>query len=131
MEHVSNKDDVKTSLRKVVKEVRSGYCMLTSDWGDGVGDVPAEQRKLKVWVVSPIIWRETVGKKAVIFGIPLWPAMKYFVGIEVYHKQEISKQGTQNGFPCAKGRGLLCACAAAQLFVQLWFFSRLRRHLMR
>uniref|UniRef100_A0A8C0ANV7 Mitochondrial carrier 1 n=1 Tax=Buteo japonicus TaxID=224669 RepID=A0A8C0ANV7_9AVES len=30
MEHVSNKDDVKTSLRKVVKEVRSGYCPCVS-----------------------------------------------------------------------------------------------------
>lgn len=33
MEHVSNKDDMKTSLRKVVREVRSGYCPFMSDWG--------------------------------------------------------------------------------------------------
>lgn len=40
MEHVSNKDDVKTSLRKVVKEVRNGYAMSASDEGDHIGDVP-------------------------------------------------------------------------------------------
>lgn len=48
MEHVSNKDDVKTSLRKVVKEVRSGCCKLTSSQGDHIGDVPGEQRKLNL-----------------------------------------------------------------------------------
>lgn len=37
MEHVSNKDDVKTSLRKVVREVRSGYCPLMSGWGNPWG----------------------------------------------------------------------------------------------
>ncbi|NWQ84399.1 MTCH1 protein, partial [Columbina picui] len=50
MEHVSNKDDVKTSLRKVVREVRSGHCKLTSGQGDHIGDVPGEQRKLKLQV---------------------------------------------------------------------------------
>lgn len=37
---MSNKDDVKTSLRKVVKEVRSGYAVSVSDEGDHTGDVP-------------------------------------------------------------------------------------------
>lgn len=41
MEHVSNKDDVKTSLRKVVREVRSGFSTLTSEWGGCIGDVGA------------------------------------------------------------------------------------------
>lgn len=105
MEHVSNKDDVKTSLRKVVEEVRNGYCMLMSDGGDRIGDVPGEQRKLKLWFVDEITWRETLGRKAVAFSTTLWPAVKYFVGIEVYHEQQISKKGTQNGFHVTKEEG--------------------------
>ncbi|KAJ7424798.1 Mitochondrial carrier 1 [Pitangus sulphuratus] len=45
MEHVSNKDDVKTSLRKVVREVRSGYCTLMSD-----GEIP-----LGMWRANEVI----------------------------------------------------------------------------
>lgn len=37
---MSNKDDVKTSLRKVVKEVRNGCAVSASDEGDHTGDVP-------------------------------------------------------------------------------------------
>lgn len=56
MEHVSNKDDVKTSLRKVVKEVRNGYCTLMSEWGDHVGDVPGEQCGLRVKLLGEKLW---------------------------------------------------------------------------
>lgn len=67
MEHVSNKDDVKTSLRKVVKEVRRGCCIFMGDQGDR-SDVPGEQRKLKLWAVGGITWREPLGEKAVGFS---------------------------------------------------------------
>lgn len=84
MEHVSNKDDVKTSLRKVVKEVRSGYFM------ESKGSL-----NCGMWVklLREKLWVKWLWYLAAI----LCPAMKYFIGIEVYHKQQISKDRPEMG----------------------------------
>ena len=60
--------------------------------------------KLKLWVVDEITWRETLGKKAVVFSTTLCPAMKYFIGMEVYHEQQISKKGCEMGFTAPRER---------------------------